>query len=48
MKKVLLLFIIISASLRVSADVGNAYKYLATLNLSDNREITGYFYFTTY
>jgi hypothetical protein len=48
MKKFILLFIIVSTSLRLFADAGNAYRYKATLKLSDEREITGYFYFATY
>lgn len=48
MKKKLLLFIIVSTSFSVFADVGNAYRYKATLKLTDNREVTGYFYFATY
>jgi len=48
MKKYILLFIIFSTSLRLFADVGNAYRYKATFKLDDKREITGYFYFATY
>ena len=48
MKRIILLFIIVSTSLRLFADVGNAYRYKATLKLADKREITGYFYFATY
>ena len=35
-------------SLGLLADVGDSYRYKATLKLTDNREITGYFYFHTY
>jgi hypothetical protein len=35
-------------SLSIYADVGNAYRYKATIALNDGIEITGYFYFTTY
>ena len=48
MKRILLIFIIISTSFRLFADAGNAYRYKATLKLTDNSEITGYFFFTTY
>ena len=48
MKRILLILIIVSTSLRLFADVGNAYRYKATFKLADKREITGYFYFATY
>lgn len=48
MKRIILLLIIVSTSLSLFADVGNAYRYKATVKLADNREITGYFYFATY
>lgn len=35
-------------SLGLLADVGDSYRYKATIKLADNREITGYFYFHTY
>jgi hypothetical protein len=48
MRKFILLFIILPMSLGLLADVGDSYRYKATLKLTDNREITGYFYFHTY
>jgi hypothetical protein len=48
MKYIILLFIIVSTSIRLQADVGDAYRYKATLKLTNNKEITGYFYFATY
>ena len=42
------MLIILPMSLRLLADVGDSYRYKATLKLTDNREITGYFYFHTY
>ena len=42
------MFIILPMSLGLLADVGDSYRYKATLKLKDNREITGYFYFHTY
>jgi hypothetical protein len=48
MKYILLLFIIVSTCFSVFADVGNAYRYKVTLKLTDDREVTGFFYFSTY
>lgn len=48
MRKFILLFMILSMSLGLLADVGKSYRYKAILKLKDNHEITGYFYFHTY
>lgn len=48
MRKFILLIIFLPMSLGLLADVGDSYRYKAKLNLTDNREITGYFYFHTY
>lgn len=48
MKYIFLLIIFLTLNLRLLADPGNAYRYKATLKLTNNKEITGYFYFSTY